>query len=76
MLALSLAGVPAESVALDYAVLDDRLRDNFTEQLALIVDPTERRQLAESFTAKPETQYSSISNTHMAALSSTFAKVV
>jgi protein tyrosine/serine phosphatase len=54
-LALSLAGVPAESVAADYAVLDDRMRDNFAEQLALIDDPTERRQLAESFTARPET---------------------
>jgi protein tyrosine/serine phosphatase len=54
-LALSLAGVPAEAVAADYAVSDDRMRDNFAEQLALIDDPAERSQLAESFTARPET---------------------
>ncbi|MFD7157916.1 tyrosine-protein phosphatase [Kribbella sp. NPDC059898] len=54
-LALSVAGVPAQSVAADYAVLDDRMRDHFTEQLALIDDPDERSQLAESFTARPET---------------------
>ncbi|MFG1906796.1 tyrosine-protein phosphatase [Kribbella sp. NPDC048928] len=54
-LALRVAGVPAESVAADYALLDDRMRDHFTEQLALINDPEERSQLAESFTARPET---------------------
>ncbi|WP_020580080.1 tyrosine-protein phosphatase [Actinopolymorpha alba] len=54
-LALSLAGVGAESVAADYAILDDRMRNHFDEQLALINDPTERSQLAESFTARPET---------------------
>ncbi|MGZ0149560.1 tyrosine-protein phosphatase [Kribbella sp. WER1] len=54
-LALSAAGVPPESVAADYAHLDDRMRAHFTEQLALIEDPTERDQLAESFTAHPET---------------------
>jgi hypothetical protein len=31
------------------------MRDHFTEQLALIDDPIERGQLAESFTARPET---------------------
>ncbi len=54
-LALRLAGVPADSVAADYAVLDDRMRDHFDAQLVLINDPTERSQLAESFTARPET---------------------
>jgi len=54
-LALSIAGVPAQSVAADYAFLDDRMRDHFAEQLALINDPNERSQLAESFTARPET---------------------
>ncbi|WP_427895354.1 tyrosine-protein phosphatase [Kribbella sp. GL6] len=54
-LALTVAGVPAESVAADYAHVDDRMRDHFTEQLALIDDPEERSQLAESFTARPET---------------------
>ncbi|MEV0793128.1 tyrosine-protein phosphatase [Kribbella sp. NPDC050459] len=54
-LALSVAGVPAQSVAADYAFLDDRMRDHFAEQLALINDPNERSQLAESFTARPET---------------------
>ncbi len=54
-LALSLAGVDAESVAADYAVLGDRMRDHVAEQLALIDDPTERNQLAELFTARPET---------------------
>jgi protein tyrosine/serine phosphatase len=54
-LALSVAGVPDRSVAADYALLDDRMRDHFTEQLALIDDPDERSQLAESFTARPET---------------------
>jgi protein-tyrosine phosphatase len=53
-LALSLAGVPADAVVADYAVLDDRMRDHFAEQLALIDDPTERDQLAETFTARPE----------------------
>jgi protein-tyrosine phosphatase len=54
-LALSIAGVPAQSVAADYAFLDDRMRDHFAEQLALINDSNERSQLAESFTARPET---------------------
>jgi protein tyrosine/serine phosphatase len=54
-LALSVAGVPDRSVAADYALLDDRMRVHFTEQLALIDDPDERSQLAESFTARPET---------------------
>jgi protein-tyrosine phosphatase len=54
-LALSLVGVPAASVAADYAVLDDRMRDHFAEQLALIDDPVQRSQVAESFTARPET---------------------
>ena len=54
-LALSIAGVPAQSVAADYAFLDDCMRDHFAEQLALINDPNERSQLAESFTARPET---------------------
>lgn len=54
-LALRLVGVPAEIVAADYAAVDDRLRDHFTEQLALIEDPAEKQQLAESFTARPET---------------------
>ena len=54
-IALSVAGVPAESVAADYAVLDDRMRAHFAEQLALVGDPVERSQLAESFTARPET---------------------
>jgi protein-tyrosine phosphatase len=59
-LALSLAGVPAESVAADYAALDDRMRVHFDEQLALISDPTERSQLAESFTARPETMLAAL----------------
>ena len=59
-LALSLAGVPAECVAADYAVLDDRMRDHFDEQLLLIDDPTERSHLAESFTARPETMLAAL----------------
>ena len=57
-LALSLAGVPREEVAADYAVLSDRMRDHFAEQVALVEDPTERRELVESFTARPETMLS------------------
>ncbi|MBM7790797.1 tyrosine-protein phosphatase [Tenggerimyces flavus] len=56
-LALSLAGVPADAVVADYAVLDDRMRDHFAAQLALVDDPTERDQLAESFTARPATMF-------------------
>lgn len=59
-LALSLAGVSAEAVAADYAVLDDRMRAHFDEQLALIDDPTERSHLAESFTARPETMLAAL----------------
>lgn len=59
-LALSVAGVPAESVAADYAVLDDRMREHLDEQLLLIDDPTERSQLAESFTARPETMLAAL----------------
>ncbi|MEQ4207324.1 tyrosine-protein phosphatase [Actinopolymorpha sp. B9G3] len=59
-LALSLAGVPPEAVAADYAALDDRMRVHFDEQLALISDPTERSQLAESFTARPETMIAAL----------------
>jgi protein tyrosine/serine phosphatase len=54
-LALTLAGVPADAVAADYALLNDRVRADFAEQLALVEDPTERAQLAESFTAHPRT---------------------
>ena len=59
-LALSLAGVPTECVAADYAVLDDRMRDHLDEQLLLIDDPTERSQVAESFTARPETMLAAL----------------
>lgn len=59
-LALSLAGVPAECVAADYAALDDRMRDHLDEQLLLINDPTERSQVAESFTARPETMLAAL----------------
>lgn len=54
-LALSLVGVPPEEVAADYAAVTDGVRDYFAKQLADVEDPTERHQLAESFTAKPET---------------------
>jgi protein-tyrosine phosphatase len=54
-LALSLAGVPAEPVAADYAVLDDHMRAHLAAQLDLVDDPVERRYLAESFSARPET---------------------
>ena len=39
----------------DYAVLNDRVRESFAEQLALVDDPAKRHQLAESFAARPET---------------------
>ncbi|MFG1818521.1 tyrosine-protein phosphatase [Kribbella sp. NPDC049174] len=54
-LALSLVGVPPEEVAADYAILTDRMRDHFAGQLGEVEDPTERRHLAESFTARPDT---------------------
>ncbi len=59
-LALSLAGVPANVVAADYGVLDDRMRTHFDEQLAHVTDPVERSQLAESFTARPETMLAAL----------------
>lgn len=54
-LALRVVGVAAETVAADYAVVDSRMRDHFAAQLTLVDDPVERDQLAESFTARPET---------------------
>lgn len=54
-LALSLAGVPAEVIAADYAAVSDRMRAHFDEVLAAVEDPTERDQLAEEFSSRPAT---------------------
>ncbi|MGW5362561.1 tyrosine-protein phosphatase [Actinopolymorpha pittospori] len=59
-LALRVAGVPPETVAGDYAVVDPRMRDHFAEQLVLVEDPVEREQLAETFTARPETMLATL----------------
>jgi protein-tyrosine phosphatase len=54
-LALSLADVTPETVAADYAILSEEMRSDFAAQVARIEDLTERAQLAEAFTAAPET---------------------
>lgn len=54
-LALSVAGVPAEAIASDYAAVSDQMRDYFAEQLITVADPTEQDQLAEEFSSRPET---------------------
>lgn len=59
-LALRVAGVLPETVAGDYAVVDPRLRDHFADQLVLVEDRVERDQLAESFTARPETMLATL----------------
>lgn len=59
-LALGVVGVPADSVAADYAVLDDRMHRHFSDQLALVEDERARSQLAESFTARPETMLAAL----------------
>lgn len=54
-LVLCLLGTPPDAVADDYAVLTDRLRREFGEQLDRVEDDVERRQVAEEFSARPET---------------------
>jgi protein tyrosine/serine phosphatase len=59
-LALGAVGVLRKSIVADYAILSERMRSGFAADLALIKDPVERDQLAESFTARPETMLSVI----------------
>lgn len=54
-LVLRLLGTPIDVVAADYAVVSDGLRRDFTELLDRVEDDVERTQLAEEFTARPET---------------------
>lgn len=54
-LALSLAGVPADLIAADYAAVSDRMRALFAEWVAAVGDPTERDQLTEELSSRPET---------------------
>ncbi|WP_152361301.1 tyrosine-protein phosphatase [Microlunatus speluncae] len=54
-LALSLAGVSAEAIAADYAAVSEQTRALFNEWLAAATDPTEREQLAEELSSRPET---------------------
>ncbi len=54
-LALSLAGVPAELIAADYGAVSDRMRALFAEWVAAVSDPTERDQLTEELSSRPET---------------------
>jgi protein tyrosine/serine phosphatase len=61
-LALGVVGVPADAIAADYAALDDRMAEHFAGQLDLVADRTERAQLAESFSARPETMLALISH--------------
>ena len=63
-LALGLVGVPAEAIAADYAAIDDRMAEHFAGQLDLVVDRTERAQLDESFSARPETMLALIAHVH------------
>lgn len=59
-LALSLAGVPAEAVAADYAAVSDRTRAHFAELLTAVENPTEREHLAEEFSSRPETMIATL----------------
>lgn len=54
-LALSLAGVPAEAIAADYAAVSDRMRALFADWLAAVEDPTGRDQLVEELSSRPAT---------------------
>lgn len=59
-LALSLAGVPADAIATDYAAVSDQTRAHFADLLAAVEDPTERDQLAEEFSSRPETMIAAL----------------
>ncbi|MET9023318.1 tyrosine-protein phosphatase [Actinopolymorpha sp. NPDC004070] len=59
-LTLSLVGVPADVVVADYAALDDRMRAHLAELVLLVEDPLERAQLAEAFSARPESMRSAL----------------
>ncbi|HVX42318.1 MAG TPA: tyrosine-protein phosphatase [Mycobacteriales bacterium] len=58
--ALSLAGVPAETIVADYAAVSDRMRAHFTELLTAVEEPVERGQLAEEFSSRPETMVAAL----------------
>ena len=52
---LELAGVPRETIAVDYALSDTYLQPLYNELLAPIEDAVEREKLAQQFTSLPKT---------------------
>lgn len=64
-LALSLAGVPDEAIAADYAAVSERMRALFDEWLEAVGDPAARDQLAEELSSRPETMIGALD--HLAA---------
>lgn len=54
-LLLKLAGVPRETIAVDYALSDTYLQPLYNELLAPVEDADEREKLAQQFTSLPET---------------------
>ena len=54
-LALSLAGVPIDAIAEDYAFTEVCLRDIHDSRLAVLTDPAARRRLEESQSSRPDT---------------------
>jgi protein tyrosine/serine phosphatase len=63
-IALSLAGVPAETIAADYAAVSDRMRALFAEWIAAVEDPTGRDQLAEELSSRPATMITVLDHLH------------
>lgn len=59
-LVLSLAGVPVDAIAADYAAVSDRLRAHFADLLGGIDDPPERARLAEELSSRPETMIATL----------------
>lgn len=54
-LALSVAGVPSELIAEDYAFSDECLRQHYADELARIEDPAKRERLRSLQHTRPET---------------------
>lgn len=54
-LTLRLVGASTDAVVDDYTDIDERMLALFDQELAEVTDPTERAQLAEMYTSRPET---------------------
>lgn len=61
-LVLGVVGVPADAIAADYAAIDVRMAAHLAEQLDPVTDGTRRAQLAEEFSARPETMLAVIAH--------------